>query len=483
MSIENETTEESLIEQVLEEPEEEIHDSDKLEEEKRKISFDENNARDQVFIQGDVQWDRLIINNYYSGMKPVASEHPREKTYDLRILKECVEFVEEYKNSQYLSMAVLLCVFEVVALTDLPDLKFELDILLRLKNGIEDKENIKVDSFISLDSMLTVIGARKYATEAGKQYVSMGKDAVVSLINLFEQFPIMYSVYEDFLIWIASNGKYSVPFYISQLALALAKIYVAGVMDFSNRIFPELCKSVNNVFLIGEFIYHMYIEDAREADRIIGYLIQAKNEYVWRMLSVTYIYCREDGMTVSFEKEMKAILCRRIVLHKKMDMYFISNLLMKSKYFRNVICEVFDKAYKRACTREKQRELGQSYVYLVRFCYYKVDSTTLELPLVACDTSLQQEYLQGLLSTVMREYNLRKQLYALLKAYLKELSQYNFSRSTILHLAGFCYNTISSDLQYEEDIKEMLLQCNCKTAKLIVCNLYKTKELKETIYE
>lgn len=103
-----------------------------------------------------------------------------------------------------------------------------------------------------------------------------------------------------------------------------------------------------------------------------------------------------------------------------------------------------------------------------RFNYYEVNSTRMELPLVVCDTKQQQEYLTDVLGEVMTTYRLRKQMYAILQAYLKELSRYEFSEKTVRHMAAFCCNLYSKDREYKEDLEDVLFECHNSAARQVM---------------
>lgn len=99
-----------------------IRNASDLEQEKKRTSQD-------FYAQGNVGATQIFINRLDSMnldplLKPDASvEPPAGQTYSLHIRKECAAFVERYQNSERLAVAIVLSVFELVYLGDLPELK------------------------------------------------------------------------------------------------------------------------------------------------------------------------------------------------------------------------------------------------------------------------------------------------------------------------------------------------------------------------
>jgi hypothetical protein len=73
----------------------------------------------------------------------------------------------------------------------------------------------------------------------------------------------------------------------------------------------------------------------------------------------------------------------------------------------------------------------------------------------------------------MSIYYLRKQLYAIMEAYLKELCTYNISHVLVLHIAAFFYNMMETGEEYQEDVLDFLKKSENKLAKQIYQKLDK----------
>lgn len=459
----------------MENDNDEIDNSEDLEEQKRKIKefhAEGNYAQKQIFIQ-EVVANGLMLNPYNMKTEVIAPKLPVDKKYDLSKQEECIEFVEAFNGSEYFTIAVLLCVFETVLLEHLEDLKLNLLNYLP-KEVVYDSEGKEVhisrkNPYISLDSILAVVGGRKVVMDDGRQAVSLGECSVQALQNMLEQFPALQEAVIELIIWFIQDSRYQTTFYNWQMASFCAKMVSLKLLNVENKVFSQLYTSSANTYLLGCLIYKLYErENAKDADLLISQWIYSDSSWLWKAVCVAYILLEKNDKLVPFEKEWKKMLYRKIPHLKRGDMSFIAELLIQSKNVRTIVCETLCNVYKHAVTDSNQRAVARLYINLVRQGYYKINSAFIELPLVACDTKEQQEYLTNILNKVMMEYRLRRQIYAILKAYLRELSGYEFSERVINHIAAFCYNMSSTGEEYREDIMEFLQEWNNQVAKKVI---------------
>ena len=110
--------------------------------------------------------------------------------------------------------------------------------------------------------------------------------------------------------------------------------------------------------------------------------------------------------------------------------------------------------------RSGKLRIVQVYINIVRHSYYLVSESFVELPLVACDTKKQQEYIMPVIEQAMSVYHLRKQLYVILKTYLKELSVYEYSERVLNHMCAYFYVMTLSGENYRQEILEILKKSN-----------------------
>lgn len=460
---------------------EEVVTSDELEQKKRitnEFNVDGNKAYTQIFIQN------LGAFNANKGTEAVKSRTSVNKKYDLRNQDDCTEFIEEFKVGEYLAIAIILSTFEAVVLGDIPDLTDSLMKYLPVSEEIDSEgeilHNTLRNPYLSLNTILSVIGGQRFVTEDGQQCICLGENSKQALINILEQFPVLRSSIVSWLIYLSGIYKYRTFFDIYQIATAFTRIVSFDFFDAKRRIFPQLYSNPNNTGLLGLLMYKLYQDIAlkEEVFKIILYWIKSDSEWIWKSACLSYSYFTENENSFVYEAELIKAIGKKIIYFKSSEFSFIAMLLSQSKSFRTMISEVFYEVYEKSDTRKKKEALAQNYVKLIRFSYYRINASFMDLPLAACDTKKQQENLFQIIEKTMSVYRLRRQLYAILKAYLKEISYYDFSQKLINHISAYFYNLGSGDIVYQQDILEFLKNCHNEAAEQIYNRLHSTYDKK-----
>lgn len=477
MDEENEYTDEMAEEA---EENDEINNSSDLEQKKRTTNefiAEGNVAQTQIFIQ-----NLSTLNADYKQRVEQNNSDLPEKSYDLQKSEDCAEFVEKYRNSEYLAMAIILSSFEVVTLGDLQDLCEKLmkhlpTIEILNKDGAEEHYSER-NPYISLDTILTVIGGKRFVREDNQLCIGLGEGSWQALNNILEQFFMLKSPIVSWLFHVNETYKYRTTFDAYQIATAFARVVSLDIADAQRCIFQQLYANPDNAGLLGILVYKLYEDVAlrHDVENIILQWIHSDSVWLWKSACLAYSALMEKYNGISFEVDLKKLISKKILNFKKDDLIFTAALLIQSKHFRTMFANVFNYVFSRANNREKRLELAQIYIKLVRRSYYLVNSFFMGLPLVACDTKQQQEYLAGIIEQTMSIYRLRKQLYVILKAYLKELSGYDCSVEIINHICAFFFNMAISDRAYQQDILEFLKNCKNKVARQIYDKLYHTYE-------
>ncbi len=463
---------------------EEIDDPDELEKAKRfnEFTVKDNMAQYQIFIQN--------LDNLFAGYKqsPKGTKVKQDvKKYDLRNPDDCSEFVEKYRDSEYVAVAVILSAFEVVSIGDLPDLEERLLEYLptaeKLDDETADAYRTQRNPYISLNSILAVIGGEKFTAGDGRTYVSLGEDTEQALVNILELFPVLRRTIIMWLIHLHEVYQYHTGFDAYQIMAAFARVISVDISDAKTQIFPKLYTNPDNVGLLGNLAYRLYGEVAvkKDIEDIIMRWVRSDSIWLWKSACLAYVFLVEDGNNISFETGLYQAVRKRFYDMNKNDLNFLAVLLIQSKHFRSMLAEIIFCTYSDMDSREEKLYLSQRYINLVRYGYYQVKLAAKELPLVACDTKRQQECLIPVVEQIMHAYHLRKQLYAILRAYLEELSGYEFSADTINHISAYFYN-MAFDSSYLKDVLFFLQGCKNKAARQIYQRLYETYEKKRRVF-
>ncbi len=462
---------------------EEIDNSSDLEKNKQHISSEfnaeGNMAQTQIFIQnlnGTIpEWLKDEV---------VVSSKKTKEVYDLQNKQQCADFVEKYGNSNYLAVAIILSIFEVVILQDLPDLEEQLiKYLPEIK--VSDNENSLYNNwhnpYISLNTILSVIKGKQFAADNGQTYIGLGVNAERALINILEQFPVLSRSIIDWLIHLHEIYQYHTSFDAYQIMAAFARVVSVDIADAKARIFPRLYTKSENIGLLGNLAYRLYgdVTIKQEIEAIVVRWISSDSIWLWKSACMVYSFLMEDNINVSFGDILETAISKRFWILQGHDLNFIVLLLLRYAHFRTLFAHVLYIVFVDAKSREEKYQAGRIYISLIRRSYYQVNASFVELPLVACDKKQQQQYIAPLIQHVMSFYNLRKQLYAILKAYMREISGYEYSMNIVEHIAAYFYNMVSSNISYQQDVLYFLEKCNYKVANQVYRRLQQEYDKKE----
>lgn len=434
-----------------------ISSTSDLEQEKKRAAYEfyaqGNTATTQIFIG---HLGSMDLDPWQKRCTPSAP--PASQTYSLHTRQGCREFVERYKNSEHLTVAIVLSVFELVYIGDLHELG-EL-LMEELPDATPAKEDTPPtrDPYISVDTYLSVIGGERFTSQEGKQYVGLGESAQKALQNIWEQFYGLRDPICRWLVMLCRSYEARTAFDAYQMVCAFARVACLDFDDARKRIFSRLYSSPENVGLLGNLVCKLYEETGLRGkleELLLGWL-STRDSWLWRpaCLACSFLMPGMDESRIGSALE-RAVGCRLNSLTKN-NSAFLAILMLQSKYFRNMLAQLLARMVQRTGSREKRLAAAQTYLYLLRSCYYLVDDKMPELPLAACDTKEQQEALTPVLAEVIGHVSLRKQLYAILRVYLKELDLYRYSDGLFNHLCAYFYNLTRSAPAYWPDIMEFL---------------------------
>lgn len=459
--------------EVLEESCEPIQNHSNLEQEKRNIrnfSAHDNIAHTQIFInalKGNLNAGSVVEQTVSIAQKP-------SRTYCLHNLSDCVAFVEDCKHSEYLATAIVLSAFETVILGDLPDLVTSLMELLPTDGstaGDVEAPTPTRDAYLSLNTVLATIGGTRFSSDDNKRCVSLGVHSQQVLQNIWEQFPHLRDPICRWLVELLHVYKYRTAFDAYQIAAAFARVASLDLSDAKKRIFPRLYADSKNTGLIGSILCILYRSESLqpEVQDIMERCLCSESIWLWQPACMAYVFLTPE---LQAQERMDTLVAQSIrrqlnVPFSRQTRSFLSSLLFQSRSFRTTFIHLLSQHIHKASNRTQRQTEGQAFLYLLRTCYFLVDSKQPALPLVACDNAEQLRSLSPLLEVLMTYSTLRRQLYAVLQAYLNEINYYSCSKQLITHIAAYFYTITQLSPTYEQEVKFFLAQCGNSLAQQI----------------
>lgn len=468
---------EEVKEEHYEEENEKIRTADDLMKEKADNKFiaRENTAQFQIFVQNANFDNKADIKQV---LDQVNTGSRNEKQFDLRKMEECAEFFDTCKKREYIALAIVLSVFEIVPIGDYANLK---DALMEYLPAVlqidrEGKETYvqKTNSYISLNSALLVIRGKIFITDDGQRCIGYGESSEKVLSNIWVQFPDLRKPMINWLIRVYEMFEYKTSFEVYQIVRAFIHIITEDFQYSRMHVFERLYVEPGNLGFIARLAQEL-LESKQFKTDILNMVLrwmESESNWLWKSALLVCLNTYEPDIDGQLHKAMIYAMKRRMFGLKNSDLRFISLFAGNARNVRTIMAFVFYELYQQDDMQGKER-LALIYLKMIRYGYYQVDRNKIDLPFVTYDSKEQMENMHFVLEYIMTRYDLYRQLCRILQAYIEEISDYDVPSGTLNHLTAFFYVLARNAVDYQGDILLFLSELKGCIAKKIYNKLIK----------
>lgn len=468
---------ETVKEEHYEEENEKIETADELVKEKSDNKFiaRENTAQIQIFVQ-NANFDNKADIKQVLDLVNVGDRS--EKQFDLQIMEDCAEFFDTCKKREYIALAIVLSVFEIVPIGDYANLK---DALMEYLPAVvqadqEGKEtNVQqTNSYISLNAALSVIRGKIFITDDGQRCIGYGEGNEGILNNIWVQFPDLRKPMINWLIRVYEMFEYKTSFEVSRIVRAFILIITEDFQYSKMQVFDRLYVKQDNLGFIARLAQEL-LEDKRFNMDILNMVqrwMESESNWLWKSALLVCMHTYESDIDGQLHKTMIHAMKGRMLELQNSDLRFISIFAGNARNVRTIMAFVFYEICQSDNMQGKER-LARIYLKMIRYGYYQVHGNKIDLPFVVCDSKEQMENMRFVLAYIMTRYDLYRQLCRILQAYLEEISEYDVSAGTLNHLTAFFYVLTRDEVAYQRDILLFLSELKGSIAKKIYNKLIK----------
>lgn len=479
-----EDTDEKVMEEYGEEAEKEAIETaetaDELAKEKANNEFiaRENTAQIQIFVQ-NANFDNK--SDFKQVLDLVNLNTGNEKKYNLRRMEDCSEFFDTCKNREYIALAIILSAFEVVPIGDYANLK---DILTEflpavLQTDQEGKETCvqQTNSYISLNTALSVIGGKIFITDDGQQCIGYGEDFEEILSNIWIQFPDLRKPVISWLLRTNELFEYKTSFEVYQITGGFIRIITEDFQYAKRQVFDRLYSKQDNLGLIARLAQELLADKRFRTDTLSMVLkwMESESNWLWKSALLVCIDTYDPDIDKQLHKAMVCAVKKRMFGFQNADLRFIVLFAGNARNVRKITASVFSELYQ-SCSLQGKEKLAWIYLKMIRYGYYQVNRNQIDLPLVTCDSQGQMDDIHYVLGFIMTRYNMYRQLCWILQAYLEEISGYDVTSGTLNHMTAFFYVLARDEYDYRKDIFLFLSELNGCIAGKIYDRLIKIYE-------
>lgn len=437
------------------------------------FSASENTAQYQFFVQ-NANFDS--VSDFKQILDLVNVNTGSDKKYNLSRKEECAEFFNTCKNREYITLAIVLSVFELVPIGDFSHLKDILTDYLPMisqfdKNGKEVYIQ-QMNPYLSLNTALSVIGGKIFIREDGQQSIGYGENFEEVLSNIWIQFPGLREPIINWLLKVNDISEYRTSFEVYQVVGAFIRISKEDFRYAKQYMFDKLYSNPSNLGFMARLAQELLEDERLRKDTLNMVLKWAESEsnWLWKAAFLVCMYTYDPFIDNRLRRTIISVIKNRIVGFQNSDLKFIVSFARNAENVRSIVSVAFYDLYQLYSVRLK-RGLAQTYLKMIRYGYYQVNKNSIDIPFLTCDSKEQMNNLRPVLEFIMSQYDLYCQLCNILQVYLEEISGYKVLPRTLRHVTAFFYVLTKDELEYREDILLFLQGIKGNTAKLIYSRL------------
>lgn len=431
-----------------------------------------NNIKDNQEVNMMIIKDSIINGGAYFGINnlPEVTKNVQnnEKQYDLSIVEQLSEFIENIKDYEYFVVAVILCVFDYVALNDLQDLKTKLiNELPVVSNDQVEEKNVYQNPLIPISKILKTIKGKMFVLDNGENCIGLGVNRQEALKNVWQQFPYIRHSIARWLIEVSSTFKYRTNFQANQITTAFVNIIKLDFNAGTNHFFQRLYSNQDKYWLLGFIALELYC-DLKYRNKILPFIYQWAESESWKWKSAIFVYAKleKDQLDLKFNKKVRKSLKNCLINLSPNDPYktlnYIGMLMINSECLRTLVISVFYELFSEMNKYYDKRLICNIYLALLYYGYNHVTADFTLLPLIVCDNKNQLKNIFPIINIILSRYDTRNLLFFVLNDYLKEISRYDVPLKIINSLKAFFWFVSKNCSHLCNDIKLFLNRCNCK---------------------
>ncbi len=460
--------EEKIVEEHSDE-EEIVEAADELVKEKAHNEFtaSENTAKYQFFVQ-NANFDSISDFKQILDLADIEDE----KKYNLSSKEECAEFFSNCKNREYIILAIVLSVFELVPVGDFAYLKDSLtDFLPTITQLDKDGKEIYIQQtnpYLSLDVALSVVGGKMFIRDDGQKSIGYGENFEKVLSNIWIQFPDLRKPVIRWLLKVNDIAEYRTSFEVYQIVGAFIRIIKEDFQYAKQHMFDKLYSNPNNLGFLARLAREL-LEDKRFRNDTLNMVLkwtESESNWLWKSAFLICLNTYDPIVDERLRRAMINVFKKRMIGFQNSDLLFIVLFSEDAENVRSVVAAAFFDLYQSYNKRAK-KDLALIYLRMVRYGYYQVNKSRIEIPFVTCDSKEQMNNICPVLTFIMLQYDLYRQLCYILQAYLEEIATYKVSSRTLSRITAFFYVLTRNEPGYQEDILLFLQGLKGDTAKLI----------------
>ncbi|OJV62991.1 MAG: hypothetical protein BGO41_09815 [Clostridiales bacterium 38-18] len=379
------------------------------------------------------------------------------KRYDLTTENDCIEFIEKHQKEEVFYVSVIMSLFDRTSLAEIPNLVHKLkEALLRTNNYTNQSSELENTGFTHHRAIATVLAGIEgeiYISGDGEKFIGFKEDKVRLFEVIWGQFPSLRQGIIGWLVELSTvtiNNQYN----LYQICSALKKIILEDRTNAKNTIFPLLYTHKISFWALGATAYVIYNE-SQYRDYIASICVEWQKTEFWSAFLIFISYLENEMIEATLQTSLYSILKNKLLSGNHDDLALIAVLSSQSTHIKLAILNILNTQFEQ--NKVSREKIAVLYLKLVRHAYFFVSKEEMCLSLIVLESEKQLRLLENILKHIMSEYDFRKRLFSILKAYMTELSSFDGSAVYIEKLTLLFY-VLGCTPWYMEEIMWFLNQ-------------------------
>ena len=300
----------------------------------------ENTAQIQIFVQ-NANFDNKTDIKQVLELANLNVEG--NKKYNLQKMEECTEFFTTCKSKEYITLAIVLSIFEIVPIGDYADLK---DTLIEYLPNVSqlDKEGNEINmeqtnSYISLNSALSVVGGKIFITDDGQQCIGYGNSFEKIFSNIWIQFPNLRKPIISWLLRINDVLEYKTSFEVYQIVGAFIRIMIEDFQYAKRQVFDRLYSRADNLGLLARLAQELLRNERLKTDilNIVFKWMESESNWLWKSALLVCLHTYNLDIDRKLHKAMVHAVKKRMFGFQNSDLKFIVLFAGNAKNVRTIM--------------------------------------------------------------------------------------------------------------------------------------------------
>ena len=254
-------------------------------------------------------------------------------------------------------------------------------------------------------SMLTSNEGKCLSEMMDSRVLDMEKILKKVLSNIWIQFPDLRKPVISWMLKVNDIAEYRTSFEVYQIVGAFIRIIKEDFQYAKQHMFDKLYADPDNLGFLARLSREL-LKDKRFGNDTLNMVLkwtESESNWLWKS---AFLICLNTYAPIVDERLRRAMIIffkKRMVSFQNSDLRFIVLFSRNAENVRSVVAAAFFDLYQ-SCNKRAKKDLALIYLRMVRYGYYQVNKSRIDIPFVTCDSKEQMNNISPVLTRNEPDY-------------------------------------------------------------------------------